>query len=185
MRVLFDGQAAPLLYISATQINTVVPFSLGGAQNTALQVEYQGVQSDAVTLAVTAAAPGLFTMDASGTGPGAFLNGDLTPNLSTNPAAPGSIVVLYATGGGEMAQSLPDGALVSQLVAPVANVEVTIDGQPAEVQYAGTAPALIAGLLQINVVVPPNVTAGAAVPVTLRIGDGKAQSGVTLAVQRH
>ena len=185
VRVLFDGQAAPLLYVSATQINTVVPFRVAGAQNTAVQVEYQNVLSDAVTVSVAATAPGLFTMDSSGSGPGAFLNSDMTPNLSTNAAAPGSVVALYATGGGKMAQSLTDGKLVSQLVSPVASVAVTIDGQPADLQYAGAAPTLVAGLLQINVVVPQNVRTGTSVPVTLRIGDVSAQSGVTLSVSKN
>jgi uncharacterized protein (TIGR03437 family) len=84
-----------------------------------------------------------------------------------------------------MAQSLTDGELVSQMVAPVAGVAVTIDGQPADLAYAGAAPTLVAGLLQINVVVPQNVRTGTSVPVTLRIGDLNAQSGVTLAVQTH
>jgi hypothetical protein len=75
-------------------------------------------------------------VDSSG---GAFLNSDMTPNLSPNPAAPGSIVALYATGGGQMVQSLADGRLVTQLVAPLASVAVTIDGQPADLEYAGAA----------------------------------------------
>jgi uncharacterized protein (TIGR03437 family) len=94
-------------------------------------------------------------------------------------------VALYATGGGKMAQSLTDGKLVSQLVSPVASVAVTIDGQPADLQYAGAAPTLVAGLLQINVVVPQNVRTGTSVPVTLRIGDVSAQSGVTLSVSKN
>lgn len=74
---------------------------------------------------------------------------------------------------------------MSQLVAPVASVAVTIDGQPAKLEYAGTAPTLVAGVLQINAVVPSNVRTGTSVPVALRIGDTNAQSGVTLAIQKR
>ena len=38
-------------------------------------------------------------------------------------------------------------------------------------------------MLQINVTIPSGVRTGTSVPVTLRIGDGTAQSGVTLAIR--
>ncbi|MBZ5601155.1 MAG: hypothetical protein LAO79_02500 [Acidobacteriia bacterium] len=50
-------------------------------------------------------------------------------------------------------------------------------------QYAGSAGGSIAGLLQINAVVPASVTPGAAVPILVTIGGVPSQSGVTMAVQ--
>jgi uncharacterized protein (TIGR03437 family) len=60
---------------------------------------------------------------------------------------------------------------------------VTIGGLPAEVLYAGGAPGLVAGLLQVNARVPEGVTAGPAVPITLVVGAAQSQPGVTLVVQ--
>jgi uncharacterized protein (TIGR03437 family) len=60
---------------------------------------------------------------------------------------------------------------------------VTIGGQNAAVQYAGSAPDSIAGLLQVNAVVPQSVAPGSAVPIIVSVGGSPSQSGVTIAVQ--
>ena len=62
-------------------------------------------------------------------------------------------------------------------------VRVDIDGQPAVVSYAGTSPGAVAGLVQINAIVPPTVRAGPAIPLTVSIGSAatsrRSQPGVT------
>jgi len=60
---------------------------------------------------------------------------------------------------------------------------VMIGGLPASVKYAGAAPGNIPGLFQINAQIPAGVAAGNQVPVSVTIGTGQSQSGVTLAVQ--
>jgi uncharacterized protein (TIGR03437 family) len=64
---------------------------------------------------------------------------------------------------------------------------VDIDGQPAVVSYAGTSPGAVAGLVQVNAIVPPTVRTGAAIPITVSIGSAisarRSQPGVTLAVK--
>ena len=64
-------------------------------------------------------------------------------------------------------------------------VRVDIDGQPAVVSYAGTSPGAVAGLVQINAIVPPTVRAGPAIPLTVSIGSAvasrRSQPGVTIA----
>jgi len=65
---------------------------------------------------------------------------------------------------------------------PIQPVSVTIGGQQAEVLYAGSAPALIAGALQVNAKIPSTVAHGA-VPVVLSIGLASSGSNVTIAVQ--
>jgi len=62
-------------------------------------------------------------------------------------------------------------------------VSVTIGGQPAEVLYAGSAPGLVAGLLQVNARVTDGIPSGDAVPVVLSIGSASSPSTVTMAVQ--
>ena len=42
VQVLFDGNPAPLIYVSATQISAMVPYGLAGKSSTQIQVVYQG-----------------------------------------------------------------------------------------------------------------------------------------------
>ena len=108
--VLFDGVPAPLVYTSAKQVAAVVPYSVGSQATTQLQVSYQGAMSPATTLAVAGSAPAIFTADASGKGQGAIQNQDTSYNSSANPAAAGSIIVLYGTGEGLTDPSGVDGS---------------------------------------------------------------------------
>jgi uncharacterized protein (TIGR03437 family) len=62
-------------------------------------------------------------------------------------------------------------------------VKVAIGGQDALVQFAGSAGNAVAGLFQVNAVVPQTVTPGTAVPIAISVGGVASQSGVTIAVQ--
>ena len=53
---------------------------------------------------------------------------------------------------------------------PVQTVNVTIGGLPAVVNYAGAAPTLVAGLMQINVQIPSGFAAASAIPVVVQVG---------------
>ncbi len=183
-RVLFNGAAAPLLYVQANQVSAIVPYAVAGVASAQFQVEYQGTKSDAVSVPVASSAPGIFTYNASGKGPGAILNQDLTLNSASNPVPTGSIVVLFATGEGQTDPPGQDGALALLILPqPRLPVSVSIGGIPADVLYAGAAPYFVAGLLQVNARIPSGVAAGSAVPVLLTIGNATSQAGVTLAVK--
>lgn len=183
-RALFDGIPAALLYTVDGQLSAVVPYSVGGKSTTLLQVEFNGVSSDPVTLAVSPSSPAIFTADSSGKGPGAILNANLSLNTAANPAAKSAFVVLYATGEGLTAPSGVDGKLAeAPYPAPRLPVKVTIGGLDAEVSYAGGAPGLVAGLIQINARVPAQAPSGATVPVSIKIGDAESPAGVTLAIR--
>jgi uncharacterized protein (TIGR03437 family) len=62
-------------------------------------------------------------------------------------------------------------------------VKVTIGGIEAPLQFAGSAPTAVAGLFQVNAVVPQGAPSGAAVPIVMSVGGVLSQSGVTIAVQ--
>lgn len=79
-----------------------------------------------------------------------------------------------------VAGNLAAGSVAPKPLLPVA---VEIGGMPAVVQYAGGASGLVAGVMQVNAVVPAGVTSGSAVPVTIKVGTSS-QAGVTLAVKR-
>ena len=68
------------------------------------------------------------------------------------------------------------------LPQPVAPVTVRIGGVAAEVRFAGGAAGQIAGVMQVNVVVPAGLAAGV-VPVVLTVGGVPSQPGVTVAVR--
>jgi uncharacterized protein (TIGR03437 family) len=145
-------------------------------------VQSAGASSAPVAVAVAQTAPGVFTADGSGRGQAAAVNQDGTKNGAAAPAAAGSVISLFATGEGQTFPAGVDGKLAGDpLPHPVAVVTVTIGGAPAEVRYAGAAPGQIAGLMQVNVVVPGGVTGAAAVVLT--VGGAASQSGVTVAVR--
>jgi len=183
-RVLFDGVAAPLVYVSAAQVTTVVPFSVAGKSSTQVQVEYMGKSSNPVTLPVAAAAPGIFTVGSTGKGQAAILHWpDYKANSPANPAARGATVMVYATTGGLLRPPGEDGKIATQPQTLQLPVTATIGGVPATVTYAGTAPGLVTGVLQANIVIPENAPGGDTVPIVLTVGGIASQPGVTLAVR--
>lgn len=182
-QVLMNGAAAPILFVSPSQINTVVPFGIAGT-TAQLQVIYQGQPTASMSVPVQAASPALFSVDGSGGGQGAILNQDGSANSQNNPAAPGSVVMLFGTGAGLTTPASEDG-LLSVQPYPVPNlpVSVTIDGLPAQVIYAGAAPGLIAGVFQINAVVPLNASPEPYDQVVVTIGNFVSPTAVTMTVQ--
>jgi uncharacterized protein (TIGR03437 family) len=188
VQVLFDGNPAPLTYVSAKQINAIAPVGLGGKTSTQVQVSNQGAMSNTMTVSVAAAAPGIFAADGSGIGGGAILNQDFSVNARLNPAARGSVIAIYLTGAGATNPASVDGA-VTPNVAPFPSVAqtvtVTIAGiavPAAQVVYSGAAPGSVEGLTQIDAYVPQSVTPGPAVPVVVTIGGVSSQLGITLSV---
>jgi uncharacterized protein (TIGR03437 family) len=182
-RVLFNGVAAPMILASQGQTSAVVPYSVAGASSVEMQVEYVGVASDVITLAVAPASPALFTMNSQGAGPAAAFNEDFRLNTAENPAPRGSAVVLYVTGEG-LTDVAADGLPAREpLPRPVRPITVTIGGRPAEVLYAGGAPGLVAGVMQVNVRVPADVAPGNAVPVVVSSGEIAGPGTATLAIR--
>ncbi len=182
-RVLFDGQPAPLLLVSEGQINVVAPYGLAGALSTQVEVEVDAIRSAPASLPVAAAGPGVFTLTQAGFGQGAVLNQDNSVNDALNPAPRGSVVQIFATGGGVTSPSATDGAIApaSPLHLLTETVQAEIGGLSANVLFAGAPPALVFGVVQVNAEVPAAAATGSAVPLQLTIG-GVASQAVTIAV---
>lgn len=146
-------------------------------------VEYKALRSPPVKLTVASSAPGIFTADSSGKGQAAALNENGFFNRREAPAKPGSIIVLYATGEGQTDPAGLSGRLaIDNYPKPLQPVTVTIAGQPAEVIYAGAAPNLITGLMQVNVRIPPNIATLGSLPVVLSVGGNSSPDLVTISV---
>jgi uncharacterized protein (TIGR03437 family) len=190
-QVMFDTIRAPIIYVSATQTSVMVPYEVFGRPQTSVTISYQGVASDPVVYNVVPVAPGIYTLNMAGSGQGAMFNQDgHTVNGPSTPAAKGSVIALYLTGEGPTAPQGVDGAITpadgSQLKHPLATVTATVGGIPATVYYAGSAPGIVNGISQINVVIPSNAPSGPNVPILLIFtASGYAagtQPGVTVAV---
>ena len=191
-RILFNGAPAPLLYVSDTQSSAIVPYAMAGLPSVDVQVEYQGVPSDVLTVPVLPSRPGIFSRDGSGQGLLAIVNEDGSVNSPSNPAARGSIVTIYATGGGERDPAVADGQILSD-VLPRTSLPILlafdngdqVSGTSAggEVLYAGGSPGSVAGLLQLNVRVPPDALAGNAVAFWLIIGRDSVPGPLTIALR--
>jgi uncharacterized protein (TIGR03437 family) len=95
--VTFDGTPGPLLYVQDGQINAIAPWRLTPGQTTQVCFSYNGSATNCIQRMVVQAAPGVFMADSTHA---AALNQDGTINSATNPAQPGSIVSIFATGLG-------------------------------------------------------------------------------------
>jgi len=184
-RVLFDNVPAPVIYASAGQTSVMVPYAVFGRTTTNIVVEYSGVQSTALTYNVALSSPGVYTLNQQGTGPGAILNQDgVTVNSVTTPEKRGNVIAIYMTGEGQTNPQGVDGAIipaaVSALKKPLLPVTVTVGGVDAVVQYAGSAPGLVSGVMQVNVTIPATAPTGT-VPVVVTVGTAKSQSGTSAA----
>ena len=189
VQVLFNGTAAPMIYASSTQVSAVVPYEMAGIASPSVWIRYAGQASNAYQLTTTTTVPGLFTQSASGSGAGAILNQDNSVNGPGNRAAKGSIVQVYLTGEGATSPASVTGAITAPTLpppqvtpAPLLAVGVTVNGQPALYVYAGEAPGLVAGMMQLNVQIPANAPSGD-LPIVVSIGGKASQNGVTVSVQ--
>jgi uncharacterized protein (TIGR03437 family) len=183
-RVLFDGIPSPLVYTRSDTVSAVVPYAVAGRSTTRVQVEYFGQGSPPAPFPVAATSPGIFKLGDAGGGVGIWVfNQDGTLNSPSNPASAGSIIVFYATGGGQTDPPGVDGSLAAApYPAPTQPLTVAIGGVNAELRYAGAAPFEIAGLLQINAVIPTGLTPSDTTPLVLAIGGATSHSGCTIAV---
>jgi uncharacterized protein (TIGR03437 family) len=195
VQVLFSGTPAPMIYASSTQVSAVVPYEMARVASPQVWIKYVGQTSNAYQLTAATTMPGVFTQNASGSGPGAILNQDLSLNGPGNPAPKGSIVMVYMTGEGQTSPAGVTGAITAPTLpppqvtpAPLLAVSVLINGQPASWTYAGEAPGLAAGLMQLNVQIPATTPSGAtfpsgAVSIVVSIGSNMSQNGVTVSVK--
>ncbi|HEX5226568.1 MAG TPA: hypothetical protein VFW44_02610 [Bryobacteraceae bacterium] len=185
--VTFNGISAPLIFVAPNQINAIVPYEVAGKTSVPVVVNINGTASAMFSVPVVTTAPAVFSLSENGGGQGAILNQDASVNGSSNPATPGTIVSIYATGEGLLVPAGATGCVSGgtlPLPKPVGNVSLTIGGQPVTaVEYAGEAPDFVCGLIQINATLPSNLGSGPQ-PVVLTIGNNTNTSQtVTVAVK--
>ncbi|HLK61971.1 MAG TPA: hypothetical protein VKU19_00930 [Bryobacteraceae bacterium] len=190
---------APLILVSNSQVNCVVPLEVNGNSSPmTVRVYYNSVVTPDFPIDVLPQDPGVFTFGGVGQGQAAILNFDSTTgsyavNSAKTQAPRNSAISIFVTGVGDLdpTAALPNGAVapanpVSLAVDPT-TVHVDIDGQPAVVTWAGTSPGAVAGLVQINAIVPLAAKVGGTDSLTVSIGNAtsmrRSQPGVTMGVK--
>src|SRR5271165_4368346 len=104
--VQFDGgPPAPLFYVAGSQFGIQIPWELAGKSQTTVTVTVDGQTGGPQAVDLIAFAPGIFTDTVGGTGQGFIVDASYQLLDSSNPAAPGSIVVIYCTGLGAVTNS--------------------------------------------------------------------------------
>jgi uncharacterized protein (TIGR03437 family) len=188
------GVPAPLIFVSAGQVNAVVPYQAAGIANLSVEVKYLGQTSNAFPVTLTGTAPGVFTALSTGSGPGAIIQYDAKGNYqgvnsATNPAQRGWIVAIYITGEGLVTPAATTGAVTQVSAAPpytpvpVSGAPmVLIGGQPASVAGYGEVADVVSGFFQVNAIVPQTVSSGPQL-VSVTLGTASSQAGVTVAIQ--
>jgi uncharacterized protein (TIGR03437 family) len=178
--VYVNGAAAPVLYTSANQVNVIVPFAVNSNSPAQVVVNYQGLISSTFTVPTSAAAPGLFTLNGSGSGAVLAVNlADNSVNDANHPAKAGSSVLLYLTGAGQTNPPGTDGH-VAAVPLPQLNfpVTATIGGKSVTPSYAGAAPGIVEGVTQVNLQIPAGLNGSVA--IQLAVGGANTQSGTTI-----
>lgn len=179
-RVSVNNIAAPLFYSTPTQLGIQIPAELAGQTTATLQITVAGQPSAPVTISLTTTAPGIFTTTQDGRGAGAITHANGAQVTPQNPARPGDVVIIYATGLGTLNPPLATGAPAAGNTT-LSLATVTFDGVAGAVEYSGAAPGFV-GLNQINARIPASTRASNTVPVLVRIG-GRDSNTVTIAVQ--
>ncbi|MBI4463481.1 MAG: hypothetical protein HY647_02145 [Acidobacteria bacterium] len=177
--VTVNGTPAPMFYAIPSQLGVQIPYELSGTSvSVAVAV---GAQSSAPrSIPLEPFSPGFFTVSQNGQGAGAITHADGAVVNSQNPARPNEVVILYATGLGQVTPLVPTGTLPTGRADTVTLPSVTVDGIPAEVQFSGLSGCCV-GLNQLNVRIPASTRSGSDIPLVLTIG-GKQSNPVTIAV---
>ena len=177
--VTVNGVQAALLYVSTEQINFQVPYETTPGTAT-VTVSNSGAVSNAFAAPIAAAAPALF-QDKSNHAIAQNENG--TMNSASNPAATGTVLIVYLTGIGEVSPAVADGAAAlgaPNLSKPLAKPTASIGGVNATVQFLGLAPGFV-GLAQGNILVPSSLGT-ASYPLTIALA-GTSSTAVSVSIQ--
>ncbi|HEY1754035.1 MAG TPA: serine hydrolase [Bryobacteraceae bacterium] len=187
--VSVNGQPSYVQYISATQVNFLVPSSAAAGIADVDLITPTGAMSS--TIEIDAVAPGLFcytlkgvlypsSVYATGNGVVYVAAAGALPGYASRPAAAGDIIELYATGCGPTNPAAPDGVVLSQAyrAANLAAFQVTIAGKTTFVLFAGLVNP---GLWQLNVQIPTGLIGGDQ-PLVLSVNNVASQANVMITV---
>lgn len=184
--VLIAGRPAPIVSVSDTRIDAIVPYDVPPNTQHQVIVQKGAVATVPETVTVAPAQPAVFTQNKSGTGQASVfaVQADGTQVLAdaANPVAAGDTIVIQCAGLGAVTPAVAAGTVTpdSPPSVTVNAVTVTIGGVPAAVTSSGLAPGLT-GVYQVQAKVPNGVSAGSGVPIIVSAA-GQLSQPVTIAI---
>ena len=194
--VKVNGIDAPLIFVSAGQINFQVPFEVPEG-NGLVQVTREGQAGNTISATVLNRSPGIFRLNIGEYG--VIVNASqgnfpippaVAPaGINAAPARPGDVLVIYATGLGPVTPQVGTGEAASasplnrSVDVPFVNFSQSPFGLVGTPSFSGMAPGFV-GLFQINVALPQNLGTNPRTPITLEFGDGRRSNTVDVAVER-
>jgi trimeric autotransporter adhesin len=172
--VQVNGVQAAMYFVSPTQINFLVPSGTAFGTVPVVISNTNGPPTLTGTANLQNTAPAIFSMDGSGAGPGAILNGVTgapAPFLVQTPENGGADLrtrlAVYATGLRWTGNLTHDPTLINEAANVVAQAaDLAGNFYNLTVEYAGPAPGYF-GLDQVNVVLPAELDGAGAVTLTL------------------
>jgi uncharacterized protein (TIGR03437 family) len=172
VQMLVGGMPAPILYAQSRLINIIAPNVIAPGAIAPVTVTYNNQQFGPVpATAATIGSPGIVRLDIGQSAQAAAINQDGTLNGPANPAPRGSVVSVWATGYGQTNPPCSPGGLNVPYAAPLGpGISALIESyspllltglKAPPVQYAGSAPAVMCGVEQINFQIPLDAVPGA------------------------
>ncbi len=167
VQVMINDVAAPIYYVSPTQISVIVPYITSPGEVAQIQVINNGADSNTVTQFTGLTSAGVFTNNpVGGIGYAAAERPDGSVISDANPAEIGETEAVYLAGMGAVSNQPADGAaapsspLAETTNAPTIYLYDTAGnyGTPT-ITFSGLAPGF-AGLYQIDFTIPTGLAAG-------------------------
>jgi uncharacterized protein (TIGR03437 family) len=177
-QVLLAGRLLPLVYSSGGRISALVPYDIDVNAQYTLAVGRGSAISGTEMVAIAAAQPAVFLVDASG-------NAQTPQNLwtqltagtpidpsrmaPTSPVKAGDKIVVYCTGLGAV-EGTPDVSMPAPANPPKAmnSVSLTLGSATVQPTFAGLVPGLT-GIYQVQFTVPAGIAPGDGIPLTLSV----------------
>jgi uncharacterized protein (TIGR03437 family) len=161
--VTFDGQPAPILYASSTQINVQAPFEISQNASTVMQLNYNRSTLLTRAFAVVPENPSVFV----GPTPASLTCGGITSttlralafnddgsiNSCANPASVGSRFTVFVNGMGTSSGNRSTGAITGSTPGYVDASAAVFNGSLSLTEQADA----ISGIGQITARVPPSI----------------------------
>ena len=188
--VTIGGKPAFIGFVSPGQINALVADDAATGDTSIVAINANG-QSTPVTATRVALSPAFLPFtDADGKKYVAARHADFSvmakagmfAGLTTAPAKPGEVVLLFAVGLGPTDPAVAAGRVPTVIARITNSFTLRIGDVPATVAYAGVSPGS-AGLYQFNVTVPASLPDGDAV-VVLDVNGARSQDNIFITVQR-
>ena len=161
-QLLVGSFGSPLYFLSGNQLDAQIPAELNTPQKYPAVAVVNGALTLPITITIAPVSPGVA---AYADGSAIAQHNDFTLVTQSSPAHPGESLMIYLSGMGATnppvasGQVAPGAKVGDTLASAVIQPEVEVDGQTAQIEFAGLTPGGV-GLYQINFVVPNNVSAG-------------------------